>query len=238
MIKEAIEKCGRPMVLSLSPGPARLEQKDFLLENANMWRMTDDFWDNWKMLYDMFEKAHEWEGVGCKGHWPDCDMLPLGRICMCNDENGEKGHLSRFTHDEQKILMTLWCIFRSPLMFGGDLRENDEFTLSLLTNERLLEMHKKGRKPRQIYRKKDLVIWRSVAKDGRTFLAIFNIGEKTKSHKIRFKDLGLAGSEAKAVDIWSGSQGIVKDKECVDMAPHTVECYAIEATEDIYSPCS
>ena len=134
MIKEAIEKCGRPMVLSLSPGPAKLSQKDFLLENANMWRMTDDFWDDWKMLYDMFDKAHEWEGVGCKGHWPDCDMLPLGRICMCNDENGEKGHYTHFTHDEQKILMTLWCIFRSPLMFGGDLRENDEFTLSLLTS--------------------------------------------------------------------------------------------------------
>ena len=242
MIKEAIEKCGRPMVLSLSPGPAKLSQKDFLLENANMWRMTDDFWDNWKMLYDMFEKAHEWEGVGCKGHWPDCDMLPLGRICMCNDENGEKGHYTHFTHDEQKILMTLWCIFRSPLMFGGDLRENDEFTKALLTNERLLEMHKKGRKPKEIYRKKDLVIWRSRAKDGRTFLAIFNIGEKTQSHKIKFKDLGLSGTEAKAVDIWSGMQGIVKDKECVDMAPHTVECYAIEATEDaaddIFSPCS
>ena len=99
-------------------------------------------------------------------------------------------------------------------------------------------MHKKGRKPRQIYRKKDLVIWRSRAKDGRTFLAIFNIGEKTNSHKIRFKDLGLSGTEAKAVDIWSGREGIVKDKECVDMEPHTVECYAIEATEDIYSPCS
>ena len=94
-------------------------------------------------------------------------------------------------------------------MFGGDLRENDEFTKALLTNERLLEMHKKGRKPKEIYRKKDLVIWRSRSKDGRTFLAIFNIGEKPQSHKIRFKDLGLSGTEAKA--------------------PHTVECYAIEA---------
>lgn len=232
LIRRAIDNCGRSMVLSLSPGPTKLDEKNYLLENANMWRMTDDFWDDWKLLYNMFETAHKWEGVGTKGHWPDCDMLPLGRLCMCNDEDGEKGHYTRFTRDEQKILMTLWCIFRSPLMFGGDLRENDEFTLSLLTNERLLEMHKKGRKPKEIYRKKDLVIWRSKTKDGKIYLAIFNIGEKSQSHKIKFKDLGLTGTEAKAVDIWSGMSGIVKDKESVDMEPHTVECYEIEAPEE------
>ena len=229
LIRRAVDNCGRDIVLSLSPGPAKVDEKDFLLENANMWRMTDDFWDDWKLLHDMFEKAHEWEGVGCKDHWPDCDMLPLGMLNMPEKEGG--GRYTALTKDEQKILMTLWCIFRSPLMFGGDLRKNDEFTLSLLTNKKLLEMHKKGRKPKEIYRKKDLVIWRSRTKDGKVYLAIFNIGEKTQSHKIKFKDLGLAGSEAKAVDIWSGMSGIVKDKESVDMAPHTVECYEIEAPE-------
>ena len=231
LIRKAIDNCGREMVLSLSPGPSKVDEKDFLLENANMWRMTDDLWDEWKSLYKMFEKAHDWEGVGCKGHWPDCDMLPLGKLCILEKEGG--GRVTNLTRNEQKILMTLWCIFRSPLMFGGDLRECDEFTMSLLTNKRLLEMHKKGRKPKEIYRKKDLVIWRSRAKDGRTYLAIFNIGEKTQSHKIRFKDLGLIGTEAKAVDIWSGMSGIVKDKESVEMEPHTVECYEIEAQEEV-----
>ncbi len=230
LIRKAIDNCGREMVLSLSPGPASLDDKDFLLDNANMWRMTDDFWDDWKLLYNMFDRAKAWEGVGCRGHWPDCDMLPLGRLSVLEKEGG--GRDTALTHDEQKTLMALWCIFRSPLMFGGDLRECDEFTLSLLTNERLLEMHKKGRKPRQVYRKKDLVIWRSMAKDGRIFLAIFNIGEKTVSHKIKFKDLGLEGYEAKAVDIFSGISGIVKDRESVEMNPHTVECYEIEAPRE------
>ena len=229
LIRNAIDKCGRDMVLSLSPGPASIKDKKFLLENANMWRMTDDFWDDWKLLYNMFDRAKDWEGVGCKDHWPDCDMLPLGRLSILEKEGG--GRWTALSEDEQKIMMTLWCIFRSPLIFGGDLRENDEFTNSLLTNERLLDMHKKGRKPRQIYRKNDLVIWKSRSKDGRIFLAIFNIGEKTISHKIKFSDLGLPGTEAGAVDIWSGSKGIVKDKESVEMKPHSVECYEIEAPE-------
>ncbi|MBO5621728.1 MAG: alpha-galactosidase, partial [Butyrivibrio sp.] len=230
LIRNAIDKCGRDMVLSLSPGPASIKDKKFLLENANMWRMTDDFWDDWKLLYNMFDRAKDWEGVGCKDHWPDCDMLPLGRLSILEKEGG--GRWTALSEDEQKIMMTLWCIFRSPLIFGGDLRENDEFTNSLLTNERLLDMHKKGRKPRQIYRKNDLVIWKSRSKDGRIFLAIFNIGEKTISHKIKFSDLGLPGTEAGAVDIWSGSKGIVKDKESVEMKPHSVECYEIEAPEE------
>ena len=40
---------------------------------------------------------------------------------------------TRFTPDEQRTLMTLWSIARSPLIMGGDLRHLDEATLALLT---------------------------------------------------------------------------------------------------------
>ncbi len=232
MIKKAIAECGRKMVLSLSPGPARVEQADFLLENANMWRMTDDFWDKWELLYGMFERCHAWEGIGCKDHWPDCDMLPLGHLCVCNDENGQKGHFTHFTKDEQKIMMTLWCIFRSPLMIGAEMRDNDTFTLSLLTNRRLLEMHRNGRKARQVLRKDDMVIWKSQTKDGKTYVALFNIGEKENSVKLKFKDLGLEttdkhSDELVAIDIWDGVQTTIKDKMKVELKPHTVRCFEV-----------
>ena len=68
------------MVLSLSPGPARIEQAEFLKENANMWRITDDFWDRWDLLYNMFERAETWCNHAGSGHWPDADMLPIGPI--------------------------------------------------------------------------------------------------------------------------------------------------------------
>ena len=54
MLHKAIEKCGRPIVLSLSPGPAHIDKAWHYAENANMWRITDDLWDNWKLLKEMF----------------------------------------------------------------------------------------------------------------------------------------------------------------------------------------
>lgn len=59
--------------------------------------------------------------------------------------------MTRLTHDEQYTLMNLFCIFRSPLMFGGDLPSNDEFTLSLLTNKEVLRMHREGTDVRQLF---------------------------------------------------------------------------------------
>ena len=229
MIKKAIANSGRSIVLSLSPGPARVDQKDFLLESANMWRMTDDFWDKWDLLYGMFERCKAWEGIGCKDHWPDCDMLPIGHLCVCTDEDGQKGHYSHFTQDEQKVMMTLWCIFRSPLMIGAEMRDNDEFTLSLLTNEKLLNMHKHGRKAKEISNKDDMVIWKSQTKDGKVYVAIFNIGKKKNSVKLKFKDLGLdKDTEYFATEIWEDTNYSLKDKMELTLKPHSVLCYEIE----------
>lgn len=228
LIKRAIENCGRKMVLSLSPGPARVEQKEFLLENANMWRMTDDFWDRWDLLYGMFERCHAWEGVGRKGHWPDCDMLPIGHLCLCNDEDGQKGHYTHFSHDEQKVMMTLWCIFRSPLFAGGELRDNDDFTLGIMMNKKLLDMHRNGRRPRQVYCKHDMVIWRSRTKEGKTYLAVFNIGESRNSVKLKFKYLDIAeADEIVATEIWTNETVVIKNKQKLEFDPHTVRCYEI-----------
>ncbi len=226
MIKKAIANCGRSIVLSLSPGPARVEQKDFLLENANMWRMTDDFWDRWDLLYGMFERCKAWEGIGCKDHWPDCDMLPIGHLRVCDDD---KEQYTKFTQDEQKVMMTLWCIFRSPLMIGAEMRDNDEFTLSLLTNKKLLNMHKHGRKAREVSRKDDMVIWKSQTKDGKVYVAVFNIGEKDAATKIKFKDIGLdTDKEYTAVDVWENTRYTLKDKKEVELKPHSVRCFEIE----------
>ncbi len=230
LIKNAIEKCGRPMVLSLSPGPARVDQKDFLLENANMWRMTDDFWDKWELLYGMFERAEAWQGIGCKDHWPDCDMLPLGHIAVRTTPDRHDDRMTNFTQDEQRLLMTLWCIFRSPLMFGGELRDNDPFTLSLLTNKKLLEMHRDGRKARQISRKKDIVTWMSKTKEGKKYLAIFNLNDEVKETKLKFENYGFDKDEkVKCTEIWSGREGSLENGDKIALNPHGCMCFEIEA---------
>ncbi|MBE6754761.1 MAG: glycoside hydrolase family 27 protein, partial [Ruminococcaceae bacterium] len=80
LLSESLRACGRDMVLSLSPGPALTEKAELYKQTANMWRITDDFWDNWKLLYAMFERAEKWAIHTGAGFWPDADMLPIGPI--------------------------------------------------------------------------------------------------------------------------------------------------------------
>ena len=47
MMRAALEKTGRPMVLSLSPGPTPVEEADDVRKFAELWRISDDMWDTW-----------------------------------------------------------------------------------------------------------------------------------------------------------------------------------------------
>ncbi|MDQ0859065.1 glycoside hydrolase family 27 protein [Bacillus sp. V2I10] len=222
MIRKAIDLCGRPMVLSLSPGPAQLEQASLLEENANMWRMTDDFWDLWESLYNMFDRCYKWSKNVGPGHWPDADMLPLGHIGIRSVDGGASDRYTRFTKAEQVTMMTLWSIFRSPLMFGGELRDNDDWTLSLLTNEEVLEMHKYSHSARQVYREDEKVVWASQG-DESYYVALFNIGDITQKVSVDFSQLDLPSSMPLQLrDLWKREQlGSVSNKISYELSPHS-----------------
>lgn len=202
LIRKAIDHAGRPMVLSLSPGPAPVKHADFLEAHANMWRMTDDFWDRWPLLLDMFDRCETWQGRPKPGCWPDCDMLPLGRIGVrCSHPN----RMTNFTRDEQLTMMTLWTIFRSPLMFGGEMRDNDEWTLSLLTNRDVLDMHQHSFGARQVSRSEGRVIWAAEGPHDERYAALFNTGEEAAEVSVSLAELGISGS-ADARNLWTGEE--------------------------------
>jgi alpha-galactosidase len=199
-LHRAILKTGRPIVLSLSPGPADLTKAQFYAENANMWRMWNDLWDRWQDLKAAFTRMVPWsEHVNPNG-WPDADMLPLGRIGIRAERGDDRQ--SRFTHDEQRTLMGLWSIFRSPLMFGGDLPSNDEWTLNLITNDEVLAANQKGAHPRQLFARGDTVAWTSEAGSSSRYLAVFNLADQgTADVPVEWKDLGMNGKCALR-DLW------------------------------------
>ena len=177
MIRKAIDQTGRPIVLSLSPGETNIAKADHVMQHANMWRTVDDFWDNWDMLAYQFDVCAKWAPYIQPGTWPDADMLPLGKISI-RGERGEERY-SKFTKDEQYVLMNLWTIFKSPLMFGGDLPQNDEFTNSLLTNREVLRMHAKSTNNRQLSRNGSDIIWTADDPEtGDKYVAMFNIASK------------------------------------------------------------
>jgi hypothetical protein len=210
MYRKAIDNCGRPIVISISPGGDKPETADFLKQNVNMWRTSNDFWDNWRQLKSQFAILEKWVGLSAPGCWPDGDMLPLGKIGL-RAERGEP-RWSGFTKDEQYTLMTLFSIFRSPLMFGGDLPGNDEFTLSLITNKDVLNVNQKSTNGKQLFRENDLIAWTADDPEtGDKYLALFNATDQLPSAEsktditVTFEQLGLKGRHT-ITDLWTGEK--------------------------------
>jgi alpha-galactosidase len=203
MIRKAIDLTGRKIVLSTSPGETPVADAEHVADHANMWRTVDDFWDNWKMLKEHFDVFERWNPYRKPGAWPDGDMLPLGRIGI-RAERGDN-RMSAFTKDEQYTLMTLWTIFRSPLMFGGDLPSNDAFTLSLISNEEVIKVLKNSINNKQLFKTEQTVAW--IADDPKTgdkFLAVFNPtdGVEAKKIPVSLNQLGFKAN-CKVRDLWS-----------------------------------
>lgn len=202
MIAKGIENSGRNMVLSLSPGPALINKAHHYKRFANMWRITDDFWDDWRLLKDMFERCEIWQTHTSEGNWPDCDMLPLN-VLGYGWGHGE-WH-SKFTEDEQKTMITLWSIFRSPLMIGTDLPRLNTLTLDLLSNDEILEMNKSPYQAEMVSDSshEDVVVWSNESKDGGTYYCYFNLTDEEKECNLDLVAEDENKAEPNIRDLWN-----------------------------------
>jgi len=161
------------------------------------------------------------------GHWPDGDMLPLGHIGI-RAERGDP-RMSLLTHDEQITLISLWSIARSPLMFGGHLPDNDDFTLSLITNDEVLAVDQRASASRQLFSKGNQVAWTAeIPGSAAKYVAVFNIGDAGDEQvRIDWADLGLP---AKCVvrDLWAHKDaGAVQEGQAFSVKPHASGFYRI-----------
>ncbi len=226
MIRAAIDRSGRDMVLSLSPGPAPLNKAEHLSENANMWRISGDFWDRWDKLLNMFSLCEKWYPYVKDGSFPDCDILPLGKLCIDGSYMGDMGRDSGFTKEEQKTMMTLWAVFRSPLFFGGELRLTDNYTLSLVTNPEVINVNQNSEKPLFVYNKGGIAVWQTKIENC-TAVAVFNLSDEEKHYKLSFSDLGIENVRA-VRDLWA-RKDIPKCENdvAVSLKPHSSEFFEI-----------
>lgn len=227
MLSESLRSCGRDMVLSLSPGAALLEKAELYKQVSDMWRITDDFWDKWELLYAMFERAEKWCTHSGAGHWPDADMLPIGPILQDYDA----ANRTKFTENEQITMLTLWSIFRSPLMIGGEMTGFDEFTMSLLTNEEILKMHKNARHSHQVWRREingsEYILWTAANAEGGGYFALFNAGEKNGTVKLDLADLEAA-DKLDCTELWSGEKAVFDKIADITVPPHGVKAFKFE----------
>ena len=226
-LHEALKKTGRPIVLSLSPGPSLPEYADFLGANAQLWRISNDFWDSWPSLKHQFDITHNWESYSQPGNWPDADMLPLGRIGIRAERGDDRASL--FTHDEQQTVMTLWSIFRSPLMFGGDLPSNDAFTLALITNPEVLAVNQSSAGGHQSYHQGDTIAWTADAPRGSArYVAVFNLGDAKQDVELSWSDVGIPAKHAKIRDLWTHKDLGKQNRLQVSLAPHASVLYNVQ----------
>lgn len=201
-IRQAIDHAGRPIVLSTSPGATPPTEGYHISAHANMWRISDDFWDKWSApkasmhgLKEQFAPLAAWASFTGPGHFADADMLPLGTIAMGRRK-------TNFTPDEQRTLVTLWSIARSPLIMGGDLTKLDDFTLSLLANDEVIAVDQTGRNAHQVFNHDGLIAWISDVPDlPDKFVASFNTTDHAASVAVTTVELGLPAA-IQIHDLW------------------------------------
>ncbi len=199
--RTAIERSGRPMVLSLSPGPTPQSAGTHVRANAHMWRTVNDLWDNWSSVNALFEVLRDWTPHRSTGAWPDPDMIPIGRLSKFGPVGAPR--YSNLTADEQRTLMTLWSISRSPLMWGGNLVENRAAELALMTNAAVLAVDQNSAGNRQLTGGNRPVWTADVPGTDHKYVALFNREGAAATVSVNLAELGIGS--ATVTDVWSGT---------------------------------
>ncbi len=166
----------------------------------------------------------------------NADMMELGRLSRRGPVGVERE--SRFTPDEQITHITLWTIFRSPLMMGGDLTMIRPFTLSLLRNRDVITVNRNSTNNRQLFRRGNHVAWIADAINSENkYLALFNLGEDAETPVyVLLNDIGFEGNCA-IRDLWQQKNpGNFKKDFAPVIPPHGAGLFRIvsERIEKIY----
>ena len=221
MIRKAFDRCGRPIVLSTSAGPTSPTRADHVSQHANMWRISGDFWDRWQDLNRAFDLLGRWQGVAGPGHWPDADMIPFGHIGIeCTIAGPERQ--TRFSTNEQVMLMSLWALAPSPLMLGNNLPDTDAWTLSLLTNDEVLAVNQDalGRSATRASQTNGTEVWVKGLKDGSKAVGLFNRSSAAAEVELNWPDAGLTGKQTFR-DLWAHRDlGTFETKYATEVPAH------------------
>jgi alpha-galactosidase len=237
MMQDALSQSGRPIVLSLSPGPTPIEAAADAVRSAQLWRISDDMWDLWSKPPDapqfpqseknQFTLIAKWQPFAGPGHWPDADMLPIGWLGP-NPGWGQPRQ-SRLTRDEVRTMITLWSIARSPLFIGTNLLKMDSFTESAITNPEVIAVDQYSENTHPVIQKEDTVVWMASAPEhGGDYVAIFNLSDAPLSFNYSWPDLGLQLGHHPVRDLWLREDLGRLDHIEATVPPHAAKLYKVE----------
>lgn len=240
LIRNAINQCGRSMVLSLSPGDALLGFANHADNTANMYRISNDVWDNWHSILHIFDMANNWSPFIGNGTWPDADMLPIGKLCLTGypdkNDKGKREHFSFLNYEEQKTMLSLWCMARSPLMWGGSALYSSDSSFTVLTNKEIISIEQNSINNHQLYKpygRSDFVdyrIWTAESPDKKIkYVALFNL--KSEPAQLIFNlDWEFWKGNYNATELWSNKVITLNSNELKSeiIPPHGVMIYKLQ----------
>ena len=142
------------------------------------------------------KELHKYGGPGA---WNDPDYLLLGYLSNWKGATA----LTPLTPNEQYSHVSLWCLVAAPLIFSGDITRLDDFTLSLLSNDEVIDVDQDplGKPGRRMAIDGELEVWARDLEDGSMAVGLFNRGEEPATVTARWCDLGLKGGRT-VRDLW------------------------------------
>jgi len=175
-------------------------------------------------LTDIWKEHLRWAPFCGPGHWPDSDMLVVGKVGWGSP------HPSKLTPDEQYTHISLWCLWSAPLLIGCPLDQLDDFTKNLLTNDKVLALDQDplGKMAKQLPPDASSRVLVKELEDGSKAVGLFNIGEEPNTVKVTWQQLDLTGNQA-VCDLWRQKNiGIYKDGFEAVVRPHGVVLIKIQ----------
>jgi alpha-galactosidase len=247
-IAAAIRKTGRPIVLSLSPGPTQPAHAAEIRKYGQMWRISNDIWDRWRFgheppkeddfpmgVRDIFDRLRPWIGQARDGHWPDADMLPFGMLAP-HPGLGEPRH-THLTLDEERTQLTLLAMARSPLILGANLTKLDAQTRALITNRDVISVNQTARDNHPVENLpaglENVRVWVAAGmgrQQSQRFVAVFNLDDAAASLEVPWGQLGLDSGSFAARDLWEGHHLGASDRLKIVLPAHGCVLYAVRST--------
>lgn len=209
--KKQLDKIDRDIVYSICQYGMGLVWKWGAKVGGNLWRTTGDITDTWNSMAGIGFSQGSYSRYAKHGQWNDPDMLVVGQVGW-----GQDLHASRLTPDEQYTHVSLWALLAAPLMIGCDMTQLDEFTLSLLTNDEVLEINQDilGKQASPIIHEDGYQIWVKNLSGGSKAVGIFYTADnspqeaflwdnepKFKEVIVKWSDFDISGTPT-VRDVW------------------------------------
>src|SRR5581483_5633737 len=200
---------------------------------GNSWRTAGDLGGSFEGIpaslfrdgFDVYAR-NQLEKFGGPGGWNDPDYLLLGYLSNWKGQTVP----TPLTPDEQYTHVSLWALLAAPLILSGDITRLVPFTLSLLTNDEVIDVDQDplGRPARRISKEDSLEVWARPLQDGSQAVGLFNRGEQSTGVTVFWRDLGVTGKKL-VRDLWrQESLGVRNDQFQTVVRPHGVVLVRVE----------